>query len=62
MSCAKQPWIISKYLNDQLNRSKVSLQYMETGLSASARNPHGHFITWNFVKNNWEYLIPKLFS
>ena len=36
MACTKQSWLLTRYLNDQLNSSKVIKQYIENGLAASA--------------------------
>ena len=61
MSCTKQPWLISRYLNDQINSTKVRLQDGASGLSAMAVKSYGNLRTWTFVKENWNELIAKYF-
>ena len=59
MSCTKQPWLISRYLNDQLNSSKVRLQDAASGLSLMASRTYGNLRTWTFLKDNWDELFAK---
>lgn len=58
MSCSKEPWLIKRYLNDQLNETKVRRQDSIRGIISAARTQHGSLITWNFMKENW----PELFE
>ena len=60
MSCTKQQWLISRYLNDQLNPAKVRLQDAQTGISRMGLTSYGNLITWNFIKENWDFLDSKL--
>ena len=60
MSCTKQPWLISRYLNDQINSSKVRLQDAPYGFTKIAVTGSGNLRTWTFVKDNWNYLVSKL--
>jgi len=59
MSCSRQHWLISQYLNDQINSTKVRLQDATRGISRIASTSYGHLMTWNFVKDNWEFLDSK---
>lgn len=59
MSCTKQPWLISRYLNDQINSSKVRLQDSAAGISRMAASANGNLRTWIFVKENWNNLVSK---
>ena len=59
MSCTKQPWLISRFLNDQINSTKVRLQDAASGISAMAVKSNGNIRTWVFVKDNWEILFSK---
>ncbi len=59
MSCTKQPWLISRYLNDQINSSKVRLQDAAAGLSTIALRSYANMRTWTFVKDNWDELFEK---
>ena len=60
MSCAKQPWLVSRYLNDQINSSKVRLQDTAFGISYISEKSYGNMIAWTFIKENWDYLVDKL--
>ena len=62
MSCTKQPWLISRFLYDQINSTKVRLQDAATGISRMAATTHGNLRTWLFVKDNWDFLFSKLGS
>ena len=59
MSCTKEPWLIKKYLNDQLNTTKVRVQDTLSGLRVAAQRPHASLFTWNFVKDNWNELFDR---
>ena len=59
MSCTKQQWLIQQYLSDQIDSTKVRLQDATRGLSRVATTSYGYLITWNFVKDNWEFLDSK---
>ena len=59
MACTKQSWLLTRYLNDQLNSSKVIKQYIENGLAASAGKADSFMKTWNFVKSHWSNLSPE---
>ena len=57
MSCTKQPWLISRYLNDQINSTKVRLQDAASGISQVSIRAYGNLRAWTFVKDNWDYLV-----
>ena len=59
MSCTKQPWLISRYLNDQINSTKVRLQDATNGIIYGAQTTFGNLRTWTFVKDNWDFLFSK---
>jgi hypothetical protein len=59
MACTKQPWLVSRYLNDQINSTKVRLQDAASGISSIAVRSHGNLRTWTFVKDNWDYLFAR---
>ena len=59
MACTKQPWLISRYLNDQINSTKVRLQDSAAGISRMALNPNGNLRTWTFIKDNWDVLVNR---
>jgi hypothetical protein len=59
MACAKDPWLISRYLNDQIDSTKVRLQDASSGIAQVGGRTHGNLRTWTFVKDNWDYLVSK---
>jgi hypothetical protein len=59
MACAKEPWLIKRFLNDQLNETKVRRQDSLRGINSAARSPYGNLITWNFVKEFWQDLFTR---
>ena len=59
MACTKQPWLVSRYLNDQINSTKVRLQDASSGIAQVAMRTHGNLRAWNFVKDNWDDLVSK---
>ena len=59
MSCSKEPWLIKRFLNDQLNETKVRRQDFLRGISAAVRSPYGNLITWNFIKEYWLEIFEK---
>lgn len=57
MACTKEQSLITRFLNYQLNETKTKLQDSHHGISAAAGNPYGNLRTWNFIKENWNYLV-----
>ena len=51
--------LLEKYLNDQLNETKVNREDCLSGIQYCIYNPVAHIITWNFVKTNWDLLYEK---
>ena len=59
MACTRIGYLISRFLNDQLNTSKVRIQDTLTGLRAAASKAEGNLKTWTFVKDNWNELFSR---
>ena len=59
MSCAKEPWLINKYLNNQINQTKIRNQDSLIGIRYGATKSYSNMITWKFVKNNWLELMKQ---
>jgi aminopeptidase N len=53
---SRTPWILSRYLEYSVNSSKVRTQDTTTVISYISANVYGRYITWNFVRNNWDFL------
>jgi hypothetical protein len=61
MSCTRIGYLISRFLNDQLDKNKVRVQDALTGLRSAAIRPDSSLKTWNFVKDNWNELFSRYF-
>ena len=59
MSCTKQPWLISRYLNDHLNATKYRTQEISLGLMAISSNSYAVDRTWSFLRQYWAVLRNK---
>lgn len=55
LSCSKEPYLLSKYLNDQSNNKSNTL----TALRNVATKPYGYLIAWNYLKSNWDDLYSR---
>ena len=55
MSCTEEPALIERYLNDQINSTKVRLQDTILGVTNVAKSN----LTWPFIKNNWSLFTDK---
>lgn len=53
MSCSKEPWLLNKHLNNQINQTKTRNQDSLTGLRYATYKSYSNMITWDFIKNNW---------
>ena len=59
MSCTRISWLISKFLNDQLNTSIVRNQDALSGLRAASSRAEANLKTWNFIRDNWDILFSR---
>lgn len=59
MSCSKETWIQTRYLNDQLNKTKVRTQDTIYGIAYALGHLYSNSMAWSFVKANWNVLIEK---
>jgi aminopeptidase N len=56
LSCTKEPWLLSRFLNDQINETKVKKNDGIVGINHAIESPYSKSITWNFIKQNWNIL------
>ena len=56
MSCTQQPALIERYLNDQVNASKVRTLDSLNGIGLMRRSN----LTWPFVKDHFELLQDQM--
>jgi hypothetical protein len=59
MSCSKETWIQMRYLNDQLNKTKVRMQDGLSGINYALGHLYASSIAWNFVKTNWNLILER---
>ena len=59
MACTRIGWLITKFLNDQLDKNIVRVQDSVTGIRAAASRPDGYLKAWIFVKENWDELYTR---
>ncbi|XP_041463117.1 aminopeptidase Ey-like [Lytechinus variegatus] len=54
LACAKQPWILSKYLG-MITDGVIRSQDADSVLEYVAKNPIGYDLAWRFFQNNWDF-------
>jgi hypothetical protein len=59
MSKTKDLGLLERFLNNQMNETKVNRQDCLIGITSAAKTLYGYNFTWNFVKNNWNKLYEK---
>jgi aminopeptidase N len=59
LACSRIPWIISKFLSDQIDTNVVRIQDALSGLRAVATRAESNLKTWIFIKDNWELLFAR---
>lgn len=59
MACTREPWLINRFLNDQLNDTKVRKQDTLFGIRYASVKPLGNIMTWDFIKTNWNELFER---
>ena len=59
LSCAREPWLLNKYLSDQLNNTKVRKQDTLYGLRYACTKPLGNILAWDFIKSNWNQIYAR---
>ena len=59
MSCTTETWLLKRFLDDQLDESKVRKQDSLSGIRSAAVKAFGNPFAWNFVKENWQELYER---
>ncbi|PSN55624.1 hypothetical protein C0J52_04058 [Blattella germanica] len=59
LTYSQEPWILQRYLELSKNESNVRSQDFFTLLSYISSNPVGTPIVWDFVRNEWQYLVDR---
>ncbi|XP_077372374.1 alanyl (membrane) aminopeptidase-like b [Festucalex cinctus] len=56
LSCAKETWLLSRYLKYTLDPEKIRLMDVASTINYIATNVAGHGLAWNFIQANWDYV------
>lgn len=59
LAFAREPWILSQFLNLSGNETIVRQQDFFTAVRYVATNPVGNSLAWDYVRSNWESLIER---
>lgn len=57
LCCAKQPWLVLKFLEYQLK--SIEVNQIPWILISCASEPQNQLLTWNFFKENWQTFYSK---
>ncbi|KAM7414030.1 hypothetical protein PAMA_019041 [Pampus argenteus] len=56
LSCTKEVWLLKRYLEYTLNPQKIRLMDVASAIIYVSRNVAGQALTWNFVREHWDYV------
>uniref|UniRef100_A0A3Q3X670 Aminopeptidase n=1 Tax=Mola mola TaxID=94237 RepID=A0A3Q3X670_MOLML len=59
MACTKVPWLLNRYLEYTLDRTKIRKQDAISTIQYIARNVVGMPLAWNFVRARWDYIFQQ---
>ncbi|KAJ8281244.1 hypothetical protein GJAV_G00065240 [Gymnothorax javanicus] len=59
LACAKQPWLLNRYLEYTLDPTKIRKQDAISTIVYISRNVVGQTLAWNFVRERWAYLFSQ---
>ncbi|XP_028679112.2 aminopeptidase N-like [Erpetoichthys calabaricus] len=59
LSCAKEPWLLNRYLEYSLNQEYIRKQDSISTISYIASNVVGQSLVWDFIRSRWETLFNK---
>ncbi|KAM9409838.1 aminopeptidase Ey-like isoform 2-T2 [Pholidichthys leucotaenia] len=57
LSCTRQPWLLSRYLQYSIDPDKIRKQDATYIIVYVARNPIGQPLAWDFIRANWDHLF-----
>ncbi|XP_071753461.2 aminopeptidase Ey-like [Centroberyx gerrardi] len=57
LSCAKQPWLLNRYLEYCLDPEKIRKQDATFTIVYIASNAIGQPLAWDFVRANWDHIF-----
>ncbi|XP_077419547.1 aminopeptidase Ey-like [Vanacampus margaritifer] len=56
LACAKEPWLLNRYLQYSLDPAKIRKQDARSVIWYISDGPIGQPLAWDFVRSNWDYL------
>ncbi|XP_070819161.1 aminopeptidase Ey-like [Chaetodon trifascialis] len=57
LSCTREPWLLSRYLDWCLDPEKIRKQDATSTIVSIAGNPIGQPLAWNFIQANWDLIV-----
>ncbi|XP_047435973.1 aminopeptidase Ey-like [Mugil cephalus] len=57
LSCAKEPWLLNRYLQYCLDPEKIRKQDATFTIVYIASNPIGQSLAWDFIRSNWGHIF-----
>ncbi|XP_054590252.2 alanyl (membrane) aminopeptidase b, tandem duplicate 1 [Nothobranchius furzeri] len=57
LACAKQPWLLNRYLEYTLKPKLIRKQDATSTIVYIARNVIGQSLAWDFIRANWPYIF-----
>lgn len=57
LACTKEPWLLNRYLQWTLDRTRIRKQDVASSIQAVARNVVGAPLAWSFIRANWEHMV-----
>ncbi|WAQ96948.1 AMPE-like protein [Mya arenaria] len=59
LSFTKHVWLLNRYLDYCKDPTKILSQDFFAVVTYISRNPVGNSLAWDWVRNNWEYLVTR---
>ncbi|XP_075998652.1 aminopeptidase N-like [Genypterus blacodes] len=59
LACAKQPWLLNRYLQYTLDADKIRKQDATSTIVYIANNVVGQALAWDFVRARWTYIFTQ---
>ncbi|XP_038669994.1 aminopeptidase N-like [Scyliorhinus canicula] len=56
LACAREPWLLNRYLEYTLDPDKIRKQDATSTIVSIASNVVGQALAWDFIRNKWEFL------
>uniref|UniRef100_A0A1I8IA71 Aminopeptidase n=1 Tax=Macrostomum lignano TaxID=282301 RepID=A0A1I8IA71_9PLAT len=60
LACTHQPWLLNRYLDYALDKSKIRSQDAASVFSVVSANSNGLQIVWDYMRNNWDVIVERV--